>query len=270
MTKLRRDIAAMRQVRETQRGERRRHDVPRRGDRRLHQRRQVEPAQRADRRGRAGRGRAVRHPGPHHPPRRHRRTGGPTRSPTRSGSSGTCRTSSSRRSARRWRRRRGRTCSCTSSTPRTRCRRTRSRPSARCSSRSARSTAAGCRASCWWSTRRDAAGDLALARLRHLLPDAVFVSARRGDGIERLRARIAELLPQPGRWTSSCCCPTPRARSRRGCTPRARCSPRSTPPTAPGCTPGSVPSSPRRCCRSRASGDRASRNGSARPGGSGS
>ena len=35
------------------------------------------------------------------------------------------------------------------------------------------------------------------ARLRHLLPDAVFVSARRGDGIERLRARIAELLPRP-------------------------------------------------------------------------
>ncbi len=43
----------------------------------------------------------------------------------------------------------------------------------------------------------DAAGDLALARLRHLLPDAVFVSARRGDGIERLRTRIAELLPRP-------------------------------------------------------------------------
>ena len=43
----------------------------------------------------------------------------------------------------------------------------------------------------------DAASDLALARLRHLLPDAVFVSARRGDGIERLRARIAELLPRP-------------------------------------------------------------------------
>jgi GTP-binding protein HflX len=44
----------------------------------------------------------------------------------------------------------------------------------------------------------DAAGDLALARLRHLLPDAVFVSARRGDGIERLRERIGELLPRPG------------------------------------------------------------------------
>jgi GTP-binding protein HflX len=43
----------------------------------------------------------------------------------------------------------------------------------------------------------DAAGDLALARLRHLLPDAVFVSASRGDGIERLRTRIAELLPRP-------------------------------------------------------------------------
>jgi GTP-binding protein HflX len=45
--------------------------------------------------------------------------------------------------------------------------------------------------------KTDAAGDLALARLRHLLPDAVFVSARRGDGVERLRARIADLLPTP-------------------------------------------------------------------------
>jgi GTP-binding protein HflX len=44
--------------------------------------------------------------------------------------------------------------------------------------------------------KTDAAGDLALARLRHLLPGAVFVSARRGDGVERLRARIAELLPR--------------------------------------------------------------------------
>ena len=43
----------------------------------------------------------------------------------------------------------------------------------------------------------DAAGDLQLARLRHLLPDAVFVSARTGDGHRRLRARIAELLPRP-------------------------------------------------------------------------
>ena len=45
--------------------------------------------------------------------------------------------------------------------------------------------------------KTDVAGDLALARLRHLLPGAVFVSAHRGDGIARLRARIAELLPSP-------------------------------------------------------------------------
>jgi GTP-binding protein HflX len=43
----------------------------------------------------------------------------------------------------------------------------------------------------------DAAGDLQLARLRHLLPDAVFVSAHRGDGIEQLKARLAERLPRP-------------------------------------------------------------------------
>ena len=45
--------------------------------------------------------------------------------------------------------------------------------------------------------KTDAAGDLQLARLRHLLTDAVFVSARRGDGIARLQTRIAELLPSP-------------------------------------------------------------------------
>src|SRR3954471_22754542 len=45
--------------------------------------------------------------------------------------------------------------------------------------------------------KTDAAGDLALARLRHLLPDAVFVSARRGDGVDKLRARLAALLPRP-------------------------------------------------------------------------
>jgi GTP-binding protein HflX len=39
----------------------------------------------------------------------------------------------------------------------------------------------------------DAAGDLALAKLRHALPGAVFVSARTGDGIDTLRSRMAEL-----------------------------------------------------------------------------
>ena len=45
--------------------------------------------------------------------------------------------------------------------------------------------------------KTDVAGDLQLARLRHLLPDAVFVSAATGAGIARLRTRIAELLPRP-------------------------------------------------------------------------
>ncbi len=40
----------------------------------------------------------------------------------------------------------------------------------------------------------DAAGDLALAKLRRALPDAVFVSAQTGDGLERLQQRMAELI----------------------------------------------------------------------------
>ncbi len=43
----------------------------------------------------------------------------------------------------------------------------------------------------------DAVGDVGLARLRHLFPDASFVSAHAGLGIEELRARIAELMPRP-------------------------------------------------------------------------
>jgi len=43
----------------------------------------------------------------------------------------------------------------------------------------------------------DAANELQLARLRHLLPDAVFCSARTGEGVDVLRERIAELLPKP-------------------------------------------------------------------------
>ncbi|MCV7152225.1 GTPase HflX [Mycolicibacterium pyrenivorans] len=40
----------------------------------------------------------------------------------------------------------------------------------------------------------DAAGDLALAKLRRALPDAVFVSARTGDGLDRLQSRMAEMI----------------------------------------------------------------------------
>jgi GTP-binding protein HflX len=40
----------------------------------------------------------------------------------------------------------------------------------------------------------DAADDLALAKLRRALPGAVFVSAHTGEGLDRLRARMGELL----------------------------------------------------------------------------
>ncbi len=40
----------------------------------------------------------------------------------------------------------------------------------------------------------DAAGGLALAQLRRALPGAVFVSARTGDGLDRLQARLAEMI----------------------------------------------------------------------------
>ena len=98
MSKLRREIAGMATARETQRAEPRPQRGAQRGDRRLHQRRQVLAAQPADRRRRAGRGRAVRHPRPDRPPGARRPTAASTRSPTPSASSGTCRTSWSRRS----------------------------------------------------------------------------------------------------------------------------------------------------------------------------
>lgn len=40
----------------------------------------------------------------------------------------------------------------------------------------------------------DAADDLALAQLRRALPDAVFVSARTGEGLDQLRERMAALV----------------------------------------------------------------------------
>ncbi len=42
----------------------------------------------------------------------------------------------------------------------------------------------------------DTADDLQVARLRHLLPDAVFVSAATGTGLDELRARLARELPR--------------------------------------------------------------------------
>lgn len=43
----------------------------------------------------------------------------------------------------------------------------------------------------------DAADEVALARLRHLLPGVMFVSAQTGAGIDELRERVAGLLPRP-------------------------------------------------------------------------
>jgi GTPase len=43
----------------------------------------------------------------------------------------------------------------------------------------------------------DAADAETLLRLRHLAPEALFVSARTGEGIDKLRARIEDLLPRP-------------------------------------------------------------------------
>jgi GTP-binding protein HflX len=40
----------------------------------------------------------------------------------------------------------------------------------------------------------DAAGDLALAKLRRALPGAIFVSAHTREGLDRLRARMGELV----------------------------------------------------------------------------
>ncbi|MEV4314550.1 GTPase HflX [Actinocrispum sp. NPDC049592] len=45
--------------------------------------------------------------------------------------------------------------------------------------------------------KTDAADELQLARLRHLLPGAVFVSAHSGEGLEDLRERLAAELPRP-------------------------------------------------------------------------
>jgi GTP-binding protein HflX len=43
----------------------------------------------------------------------------------------------------------------------------------------------------------DAADPDMLLRLRHLAPDAIFVSARTGEGIDKLRAGLEDLLPRP-------------------------------------------------------------------------
>ena len=193
MSKLRRDIKDMKQVRDTQRSRRvqQRHAVDR--DRRLHQRRQVQSAERADRGRGAGPGRAVRHPGTHHSP---------------------------------WRVRRRRRPFVVSDTvgfvrhlPTQLVEAFRStleevvdadllvhvvdgsdvNPLAQISAvRQVISEVfadhdSGPAPELIVVNKTDAAGDLGLAKLRRALPGAMFVSARTGDGVEALRRRMAEL-----------------------------------------------------------------------------
>ncbi len=87
----------------------------------------------------------------------------------------------------------------------------------------------------------DAAGGLALAKLRRALPDAVFVSARTGDGLDRLQQRMAELIA-PTDTIVDVTIPYDRGDLVSRCTPTVGSTPPSTPPTAPGS---------RRGCRSR-------------------
>jgi len=45
--------------------------------------------------------------------------------------------------------------------------------------------------------KTDVADELQLARLRHLMPGALFVSAHTGEGLQELRDHLAEALPRP-------------------------------------------------------------------------
>jgi len=83
----------------------------------------------------------------------------------------------------------------------------------------------------------DAASDLALAKLRHVLPGAVFVSARTGDGIDALRRRMAELAAP----TDAAVDVVIRTAAATWCLAYTRtggCNRPSTPPRAPGSGPG--------------------------------
>ena len=100
IAKLRRELKDMKGTRDTKRQERRRNQIPSVSHRRLHQRRQVLAAQPAHRRRGAGRGLAVRDARPDHAAYDDHRRPGLHDERHRRASSGTCRTSWSRRSAR--------------------------------------------------------------------------------------------------------------------------------------------------------------------------
>ena len=80
--------------------------------------------------------------------------------------------------------------------------------------------------------KADAADAETQLRLRSLVPDALFVSARTGAGLAELAELIEARLPRPDRAVARCS-PTPAATWWPASTPTARCCPRTTPATAP-------------------------------------
>ncbi|GAB3956291.1 hypothetical protein GCM10027614_68050 [Micromonospora vulcania] len=101
--------------------------------------------------------------------------------------------------------------------------------------------------------KSDAADEETLLRLKRLWPEAIFVSAHTGWGVEGLREAIEDRLPRPP-WRSGPCCRTTGVTWWPGCTAPARCSARRTCPRALCCTCGSVRRSPLSWRRSTSSG----------------
>ena len=116
ISQLKSELTGMRRVRDTKRSQRRANAVPAVSIAGYTNAGQVVAAEPADRRRGAGRGRAVRHPRSRPPAGPAPPTAGCTPSPTRSASSGICRTNWWSRSGRPWRRSPTPICCCTSST----------------------------------------------------------------------------------------------------------------------------------------------------------
>ena len=233
-----RDIAPHRDTQRKARGTRAgSHSVV---DRRLHQRRQVDAAQPAHRRRRAGRGPAVRHPRRHHPPPRSCPAARRCCSPTPSASSASCPTSWSRRSSPRSRWSPRPTCWCTSSTARRPTPRRRSTPCATCSPRSAPARCPSC--SCF--NKADLRPEAKRLVDRH--PGSVGISALTGEGVDELL--VADRRPAAGadrRGRAARALRPGRRAGRRP--PRGRGAVRgATRPTACACGPGSTTPAPSR------------------------
>ena len=236
MAKLRREIKEMKTGRDTKRQERKAQRRAERRHRRLHQRRQVLAAQPPHRRRRARRERAVRHPRPDRAPGRDARRAGLHAGRHRRLRARTCRTSSSRRSAPRWRRSATPTCSCTSSTARTPTPRGRSPRCARSSPTSAPTDVTEIIV----INKADAADPRgARPAARATRSTAIVVSARTGAG-HRRAARPHRRRAAAARHRVEVLVPYDRGDLVSRLHEEARCSPASTPRTAPGSRPRST------------------------------